>query len=101
MLKAQNPARLPFRFTNSTLTLRDVLHIHGAEQAVVSPGAHLFATVYINTLIIQKVLAQPALAGKLTPRDYAAPTPLFCRISYANRHKTYMPDNLSFSWFPS
>ncbi len=32
--------------------------------------------VYINTLMIQKVLAQPHWHGTLTPRDYAALTPL-------------------------
>ena len=32
--------------------------------------------VYINTLMIQKVLAQPHWQGKFTPRDYAALTPL-------------------------
>lgn len=32
--------------------------------------------VYINTLMIQKVLAQPNWHGKFTPRDYAALTPL-------------------------
>jgi TnpA family transposase len=32
--------------------------------------------VYINTLMIQKVLTQPHWQGKLTPRDYAALTPL-------------------------
>jgi TnpA family transposase len=32
--------------------------------------------VYINTLMIQKVLAQPHWQGRLTPRDYAALTPL-------------------------
>jgi hypothetical protein len=32
--------------------------------------------VYINTLMIQKVLAQPHWHGRLTPRDYAALTPL-------------------------
>ena len=32
--------------------------------------------VYINTLMIQKVLALPHWQGKLTPRDYAALTPL-------------------------
>jgi len=32
--------------------------------------------VYINTLMIQTVLAQPHWQGKLTPRDYAALTPL-------------------------
>lgn len=32
--------------------------------------------VYINTLMIQKVLAQPHWQGKMTPRDYAALTPL-------------------------
>jgi Tn3 transposase DDE domain len=33
-------------------------------------------TVYINTLMIQKVLAQPHWQGRLTPRDYAALTSL-------------------------
>jgi len=32
--------------------------------------------VYVNTLMIQKVLDQPQWQGKLTPRDYAALTPL-------------------------
>ena len=32
--------------------------------------------VYINTLMIQKVLAQPHWQGKMTTRDYAALTPL-------------------------
>jgi len=32
--------------------------------------------IYINTLMIQKVLSQPHWHGKLTPRDYAALTPL-------------------------
>ena len=32
--------------------------------------------VYINTLMIQKLLAQPHWQGKLTPRDYAALSPL-------------------------
>jgi len=32
--------------------------------------------VYINTLMIQKVLAQPHWQDRMTPRDYAALTPL-------------------------
>jgi TnpA family transposase len=32
--------------------------------------------VYINTLMLQQVLAQPKWANKLTPRDLAALTPL-------------------------
>ncbi len=32
--------------------------------------------IYINTFMIQKVLAQPHWHGKLTARDYAALTPL-------------------------
>jgi len=32
--------------------------------------------IYVNTLMIQRVLAQPHWQGKLTPRDYAALTPL-------------------------
>ena len=33
--------------------------------------------VYINTLMLQRVLAQPHWSGKLTPRDLGALTPLF------------------------
>jgi len=32
--------------------------------------------VYVNTLMIQKVLSQPHWQGKMTTRDYAALTPL-------------------------
>jgi hypothetical protein len=32
--------------------------------------------IYINTLMIQKVLSQQHWRGRLTPRDYAALTPL-------------------------
>ena len=32
--------------------------------------------VYINTLMVQTLLAPPHWQGKLTPRDYAALTPL-------------------------
>jgi hypothetical protein len=32
--------------------------------------------VYVNTLMIQKLMAQPHWQGKFTPRDYAALTPL-------------------------
>jgi Tn3 transposase DDE domain len=32
--------------------------------------------VDVNTLIIRKVLAQPHLYGRRTPRDYAALTPM-------------------------
>lgn len=32
--------------------------------------------VYVNTLMIQRVLPQPHWKGRLTPRDYAALTPL-------------------------
>jgi hypothetical protein len=32
--------------------------------------------VYINTLMIQQLLAQPHRQGKFTARDYAALTPL-------------------------
>ena len=32
--------------------------------------------VYINTLMLQQVLAQPHWSGKLTPRDLRALTPL-------------------------
>ncbi|MGZ8248717.1 MAG: Tn3 family transposase [Methylomagnum sp.] len=33
--------------------------------------------IYINTLMLQRVLAQPHWAGRLTPRDLSALTPLF------------------------
>ena len=33
--------------------------------------------VYINTLMLQQVLAQPHWSGKLTARDLGALTPLF------------------------
>jgi hypothetical protein len=33
--------------------------------------------VYINTLMLQRVLAQPHWSGKLTARDRGALTPLF------------------------
>lgn len=32
--------------------------------------------VYINTLMIQKILSKPHWKGRLAPRDYAALTPL-------------------------
>ncbi len=35
--------------------------------------------VYINTLMIQKVLARPRWQQAMTPRDYAALTPLICK----------------------
>jgi len=34
------------------------------------------STVYINTLMLQQILEQPEWAHKLTPRDFAALTPL-------------------------
>jgi len=33
--------------------------------------------VYVNTLMVQQVLARPAWKGRLTPRDLHALTPLF------------------------
>jgi Tn3 transposase DDE domain-containing protein len=41
--------------------------------------------VYINTLMIQKVLAQPEWQGRMTPRDYAALTPLPTPPSFVQR----------------
>ena len=38
--------------------------------------------VYINTLMIQTVLARPHWQGRLTLRDYAALTPLICKRSF-------------------
>jgi TnpA family transposase len=48
------------------------------EQEISMLALHLIQNcmVYINTLMIQKLLAQPHWQGKLTPRDYAALTPL-------------------------
>jgi hypothetical protein len=50
-----------------------LFHSAGARTAL-----HLIQNcmVYVNTLMIQKVLAQPHWQGKLTPRDYAALTTL-------------------------
>ena len=44
------------------------------ETAISMLALHLIQNcmVYINTLMIQKVLAQPHWHGRLTPRDYAA-----------------------------
>ena len=48
------------------------------EQEISMLALHLIQNcmVYINTLMIQQLLAQPHWQGKLTPRDYAALTPL-------------------------
>ena len=69
----------PWHFLGNML----VLYVLGREQEPValdhhSPALHLIQNcmVYINTLMIQKLLAQPHWQGKLTPRDYAALTPL-------------------------
>ncbi len=47
----------------------------GAEHAQL----HLLQNcmVYVNTLMVQQVLARPAWQGRLTPRDLHASTPLF------------------------
>src|SRR4051812_3500767 len=34
--------------------------------------------VYVNTLMVQQVLARPEWKGRLTPRDLHALTPLYC-----------------------
>jgi TnpA family transposase len=57
---------------------RHRLRVHRPEDHEISMLAlHLIQNcmVYINTLMIQKVLAQPHWRGRLTPRDYAALTP--------------------------
>jgi len=48
------------------------------EQEISMLALHLIQNcmIYINTLMIQQLLAQPHLQGKLTLRDYAALTPL-------------------------
>ena len=48
------------------------------DHAISMLALHLIQNcmVYVNTLMIQRVLAQPHWQGKLTPRDYAALTPL-------------------------
>ena len=48
------------------------------DQEVSMLALHLIQNcmVYVNTLMIQKVLAQPHWQGRFTPRDYAALTPL-------------------------
>jgi TnpA family transposase len=51
---------------------------HREDHEVSMLALHLIQNcmVYVNTLMIQKVLAQPNWQGKFTPRDYAALTPL-------------------------
>jgi TnpA family transposase len=48
------------------------------DQEISMLALHLIQNcmVYINTLMIQQLLAQPHWRGKFTPRDYAALTPL-------------------------
>jgi Tn3 transposase DDE domain len=48
------------------------------EQEVTMLALHLLqnALVYINTLMIQRVLSEPAWAARLTPEDLRALTPL-------------------------
>lgn len=48
------------------------------DQEISMLSLHLIQNcmVYINTLMIQKLLAQPHWQGRFTPRDYAALTPL-------------------------
>jgi hypothetical protein len=48
------------------------------EQALAVSSLHLLQVcmVYINTLIIQELLSDPAWANKLTPEDKRALTPL-------------------------
>ena len=48
------------------------------DHEVSMPALHLprNCMVYINTLMLQQVLAQPKWADKLTPRDLKALTPL-------------------------
>ncbi|MFO1419538.1 MAG: Tn3 family transposase [Candidatus Competibacteraceae bacterium] len=48
--------------------------------------------VYINTLMIQKIFAQPHWKDKLTPRDYAALTPISANLFYGLglRYGAYM-----------
>jgi TnpA family transposase len=51
---------------------------HREDHEISMLALHLIQNcmIYVNTLMIQKVLAQPNWQGKLTPRDYAALTPL-------------------------
>ena len=51
---------------------------HSTDHEISMLALHLIqnSMVYINTLMIQKVLAQSHWQGKMTPRDYAALTPL-------------------------
>ena len=48
------------------------------DQEISMLSLHLIQNcmVYVNTLMIQKLLAQPHWQGRFTPRDYAALTPL-------------------------
>jgi TnpA family transposase len=51
---------------------------HREDHEVSMLALHLIQNcmVYVNTLMIQKVLAQPNWQEKFTPRDHAALTPL-------------------------
>lgn len=51
---------------------------HREDHEVSMLSLHLLQNcmVYINTLMLQQVIAQPHWANKLTPRDFAALTPL-------------------------
>lgn len=48
------------------------------DQEISMLALHLVQNcmVYINTLMIQKLMAEPRWQGRFTPRDYAALTPL-------------------------
>ena len=51
--------------------------------------------VYINTLMLQQILAQPKWANKLTPRDLRALTPLiWAHVNPYGRFELDMNDRL-------
>jgi hypothetical protein len=45
--------------------------------------------VYINTLMIQRVLAEPAWSGRLTAEDLRALTPLSSRSNWAKDNSIF------------
>ena len=73
-------AALEFRSNNDVFFARrgEMVSNRREDHEISMLALHLIQNcmVYINTLMIQKVLAQPHWQGKLTPRDYAALTPL-------------------------
>ena len=80
----------PYRFKVSDFARRGEMASNRREDHESSMlSLHLIQNcmVYINTLMIQKVLARPRWQQAMTPRDYAALTPLIW--SHVNPLRTF------------